>query len=124
MSDFLVFLFAKFLKTVSKSTCLAMLDLMFNLATSTSRVCDTADRKNIFTSVAILPLVRQKSLKWSHDKSATIHKRQGLRLEIEVSVRFGLQFTHCRQELVTKSLSALKRRQHSFIKLSCYRRHG
>jgi len=35
-------------------------------------------------TVAILPLVRQKSLKWSHDKYATIHKRQGLRFEIEV----------------------------------------
>jgi len=59
--------------------------------------------------VAILTLVRQKSLKWSHDKQATIHKRQGLRFEIGVSVRFSLQFAYCRQEQVAKSLSALKR---------------
>jgi len=44
--------------------------------------------------------------------------------ETEVSVRFSLQFTHCRQEQATKSLSALKRWQHSSIKLSCYKRHG
>jgi len=40
-----VFLFAKFLITLSKSTYLAMLDSMFNLSRSTSRVCDTADHK-------------------------------------------------------------------------------
>jgi len=40
-----VFLFAKFRITLSKSTCLAMLDSMFNLARSTSRVCDIEDRK-------------------------------------------------------------------------------
>ena len=45
MSNFLAFLFEKFLITLSKSTCLAMLDSMFNLARSTSRVCDVADRK-------------------------------------------------------------------------------
>jgi len=36
---------AKFLITLSKSTCLAVLDSMFNLARSTSRVCDMVDRK-------------------------------------------------------------------------------
>ena len=40
------------------------------------------------------------------------------------AVRFSLQFTHCRQEQVTKSLSTLKRWHHSSTKLSCYRRHG
>jgi len=52
-----------------------------------------------------------------------MHKRQGLKFETEVSVRFSLQFTHCRQQ-VTKSLSALKWWQHSSIKLRCYKRHG
>jgi len=51
MSDFLVFLLEKFLITVSKSTCLAMLDSMFNLARSRSRVCDIVDRKYLFTSL-------------------------------------------------------------------------
>jgi len=45
ISYFLVFVFAKFLITPSKSTCQAMLDSMFNLARSTNRVCDIADRK-------------------------------------------------------------------------------
>jgi len=39
-SDFLAFLFAKFLITLSKSSCLAILDSILNLATSTSRVYD------------------------------------------------------------------------------------
>jgi len=45
ISNFLVFLFAKFLITQSKATCLAILDSMFNLARLTSRVCHIADRK-------------------------------------------------------------------------------
>jgi len=49
-----VFLFAKFLITLSKSTCLAMLDSMFNLARLTSRVCDKADRQKSFTNLSLL----------------------------------------------------------------------
>ena len=44
ISDFLVFIFAKCLITLSKSACPAMLDSMFNLARSTSRVCDIVER--------------------------------------------------------------------------------
>ena len=54
LSDFLVFLFAKFLITLSKSTCMAILHSMFNLARSTSRVCDILDRRYFFTSLSLL----------------------------------------------------------------------
>jgi len=37
-----------------KINFLAMQDSMFNLARSTSRVCDIADRKKIFTSLSFL----------------------------------------------------------------------
>ena len=53
ISDFLVFLFAKFLITLSKSTCLAMLDSVFNLARSASRVCDSRPQI-FFTSLSLL----------------------------------------------------------------------
>jgi len=49
-----VFLFAKCLITLSKSSCPAMLDSMFNLARSTSRVCDIADRKWFLTRLSLL----------------------------------------------------------------------
>jgi len=45
---------AKFLITLSKSNCLAMLGSMFDLARSTSRVCDKADRRKFFPSLSLL----------------------------------------------------------------------
>jgi len=36
-----------------------MLDSVFNLARSTSRVCDTADRKYFFTSLSLMKIFQQ-----------------------------------------------------------------
>jgi len=52
ISAFLAFLFAKFMITLSKSSCLAMLDSMLKM--STRRVCDIIYRKQFFTSLSLL----------------------------------------------------------------------
>jgi len=44
-------------------------------------------------TVAILPLVRQNWLKWSHGKLAVIHKRQGPRLEIGITISVRLTYS-------------------------------
>ena len=54
LSSFLVFLLAKFVITLSQSSCLPMLDSMLSLATSTSGVCDIVDRKQFFASLSLL----------------------------------------------------------------------
>ena len=53
-STFQAFLCAKFLITLSKSTRPAMLDSMFCLVRSTSRVCDIVDCKLFVVSLSLL----------------------------------------------------------------------
>ena len=54
ITAFHAYLCAKFIITLSKSIFLAMLDSMFRLARSTSRVCDIIDPKYFFGSLILL----------------------------------------------------------------------